>query len=175
MREAQSVRSACNAPEAGGQRPEARARPTPGPWTAGEGRGRGRARVPRPSAGLDRCEVTGAGALLWSLGRLAPALPPAPSPSSPGQLARRPPGPLKETRTLSPGDPPEAPVPGKGKGRGDPAGEGPSESLTPHSAAPELPGPPLRGFSLSQGYSSLESLAGGVGRGGGNGDGNSDY
>ncbi|CAD7667452.1 unnamed protein product [Nyctereutes procyonoides] len=50
---------------------------------------------------------------------------PCPPPSSPGRLARRPPGPLKETRTLSPGDPPPQRrlFPGKGS-RVDPDGGG---------------------------------------------------
>ena len=63
----------------------------------------------------------------------------------------------------------------EGEGEGRPSRGGAERELSAARAAPGLPGPPLRGFSLSQGYSSLESLAGGVGRGGGNADGSSDY
>lgn len=105
--------------------------------------------------------------MLWSLGRLAPAAPARALPLQPWAARKArppPPGPLKETRSLSPRDPPEAPVPWAGKrgrprwGRGR-AGGGAAQGRTRGASEP-----PQRGFSLRQGHSSLESLKGVEGR-----------
>lgn len=61
--------------------------------------------------------MTGAGALLWSLGRLAPAAPARALPLQPRAAREAPPRGLLKRHALSArGTPPEVPVPGKEKG-----------------------------------------------------------
>lgn len=84
-----------------------------------------------------------------------------PSSSSPGRLARRPPGPLKETGTLSPRDPLPQRCLFPGRGRGvDPGGGGAEQELGIARRRSRASWAFPARFSKSQGYSSLESLAG---------------
>lgn len=84
-----------------------------------------------------------------------------PSSSSPGRLARRPSGPLKETGTLSPRDPLPQRCLFPGRGRGvDPGGGGAEQELGIARRRSRASWAFPARFSKSQGYSSLESLAG---------------